>query len=66
MLIIDEVRSGFRVDLAGANSAYGFTPDLVCFGKGLGNGYPISAIVGKEEIMNAAENTFISSTFTTK
>ena len=38
VLIIDEVRSGFRVDLAGANSAYGFTPDLVCFGKGLGNG----------------------------
>ena len=42
---------------------YDIEPDMVILGKALGNGYPISAIVGRERLMNAAEDTFISSTF---
>jgi len=62
VLIIDEVRSGFRVDLAGAHSAYGFTPDLICFGKGLGNGYPISALVGNDALKGAADSILFTGT----
>lgn len=64
VLIFDEIRSGFRVSLGGAQERYGVTPDLSTFGKAMANGYPISAVVGKAEVMNAAEKkVFISSTF---
>lgn len=64
VLIFDEIRSGFRVALGGAQERYGVTPDLSTFGKAMANGYPISAVVGKAEFMNVCEKTvFISSTF---
>lgn len=64
VLIFDEIRSGFRVAMGGAQERYGVTPDLTTIGKAMANGYPISACVGKAEIMKVAEqNVFISSTF---
>jgi glutamate-1-semialdehyde-2,1-aminomutase len=64
VLIFDEIRSGFRVAMGGAQERYGVTPDLSTFGKALANGYPISACAGKAEIMKEAEeHVFISSTF---
>lgn len=64
VLIFDEIRTGFRVALGGAQERYGVTPDLSTFGKAMANGYAISACVGKEEIMKVAEKkVFISSTF---
>jgi len=64
VLIFDEIRSGFRVSMGGAQQRYGVTPDLAVFGKAMANGYPISAVVGKREIMSIAEKeVFISSTF---
>ena len=61
-LIFDEITSGNRVNIGGYYATKSIIPDLAVFGKNLGNGYPISAVVGKEEIMEAAEETFISST----
>lgn len=64
LLIFDEIRTGFRVSLGGAQEMYKVTPDLACFGKAMANGYPISAVVGKAEIMKVVEKeVFISSTF---
>ncbi|MCF8062883.1 MAG: aminotransferase class III-fold pyridoxal phosphate-dependent enzyme [Deltaproteobacteria bacterium] len=63
-LVFDEIRSGFRFGLGGAQKEYGVTPDLSVFGKAMANGYPISAVVGREEVMKvAADRVFISSTF---
>ena len=62
ILIIDEISSGFRLLTGGAHLRYGIKPDVAVFSKGLGNGYPIAAILGKGEIMSAAEKTFLSST----
>jgi glutamate-1-semialdehyde aminotransferase len=64
VLIFDEIRTGFRVALGGAQEHYGVTPDLSTFGKAMANGYPISAVVGKSRFMNVCEKkVFISSTF---
>lgn len=64
LLIFDEIRTGFRTGLGGAQKRYGVTPDLAVFGKAMANGYPISAVLGKKEIMSVAEKeVFISSTF---
>lgn len=64
VLIFDEIRTGFRVTMGGAQKYYGVTPDVAVFGKALANGYPIGAISGKAEIMKMGENeVFISSTF---
>lgn len=64
ILIYDEIRTGFRVSLGGAHKYYGVTPDLCVLGKAIANGYPISVVTGKKEIMMAAESKlFISSTF---
>lgn len=62
VLIMDDVRAGFRINLAGSNVAYGFTPDLICFGKALANGYPIAALVGSEAIKQAAKSVFYTGT----
>jgi glutamate-1-semialdehyde 2,1-aminomutase len=66
VLIFDEVTSGFRVNLGGIHMTLGIEPDMAVFGKALGNGFPISAIIGKREIMDAAQTSFISSTFWTE
>ena len=64
VLIFDEIRTGFRVSLGGAQKYYGITPDIACIGKAMANGYPISAVTGRAEIMKTGEKeVFISSTF---
>ncbi len=64
VLIYDEIRSGFRISMGGAQKIYGVTPDLAVLGKAMGNGYPISVVTGKKDVMMAAETKlFISSTF---
>jgi len=62
VLIIDEISAGFRMNTGGAHLVLGIEPDIAVFSKALGNGYPIAAIIGKPEIMDAAQKTFISST----
>ncbi len=66
VLIFDEVTSGFRMNLGGIHMLYGVEPDVAVFGKALGNGYPIAAVIGKRAVMDAAQNTFISSTMWTE
>ncbi len=64
VLVYDEIRTGFRVSMGGAQKYYGVTPDLTVLGKAIANGYPISVVTGKKEIMMAAASKlFISSTF---
>lgn len=64
VLVFDEVRTGFRLSMGGAQKLYGVTPDLAVLGKGMANGYAISVVTGKKEIMaDAADKLFISSTF---
>ena len=63
ILIFDECTTGFRQTFGGIHKHYGVNPDMAIFGKALGNGYAINAILGKEKIMRNAEKTFISSTF---
>ncbi len=65
ILIFDECTSGFRETFGGLHKKYGVDPDMAIFGKALGNGYAISAVIGRDEIMEAAQTTFISSTFWT-
>jgi glutamate-1-semialdehyde 2,1-aminomutase len=62
VLIADEVSAGFRLITGGAHLALGFQPDMAVFAKALGNGYPIAAVLGTVEVMQAAQMTFISST----
>ena len=66
VLIFDECTSGFRETFGGLHKKYSVDPDIMILGKTLGNGYAINAIVGREEIMNAVQTTFISSTFWTE
>lgn len=63
VLIFDETITGCRFSKGGAQEYFGVTPDLATFGKGLANGFPLSAVVGKEEIMNMMEHIFFSGTF---
>jgi glutamate-1-semialdehyde 2,1-aminomutase len=63
VLIFDETITGFRFANGGAQQYFGVTPDLATFGKGLANGYPLSAIAGKKEIMKLMEEIFFSFTF---
>jgi len=63
ILIFDEIITGFRLDLGGAQKLFGVTPDLATFGKGMANGMPISAVVGKKEFMIKMEDIFFSGTF---
>lgn len=63
LLIFDETITGCRFAKGGAQSFFGVTPDLSCFGKGLANGFPLSAVVGKAEVMDLMESIFFSGTF---
>jgi glutamate-1-semialdehyde 2,1-aminomutase len=63
LLIFDEVITGFRFAKGGAQELFGVTPDLSCFGKGIANGFPISVIAGKREIMEGFKEVFFSGTF---
>lgn len=62
VIIVDEVRTGFRIHLNGANVEYGFTPDLICFGKAIGNGYPLAALVGADTLKQAAQDVYFTGT----
>jgi len=63
ILIFDECTSGYRENMGGIHLKFNVNPDIAIFGKALGSGYAINAIIGKRKIMQKAENTFISSTF---
>jgi glutamate-1-semialdehyde 2,1-aminomutase len=65
-LIFDEISIGWRLGLGGAHLQYGVDPDIAVFAKALGNGFPIGAIIGNRETMQAAQSSFISSTFWTE
>ncbi len=63
LLIFDEVITGFRLSLGGAQEYYDVIPDLGCFGKALGNGFPISVLAGRRDVMNLLSEVFFSFTF---
>tara|TARA_B100001250_G_scaffold149451_1_gene128026 strand:+ start:23707 stop:25014 length:1308 start_codon:yes stop_codon:yes gene_type:complete len=66
VLIFDECTSGFRETFGGIHKKYNVEPDMAMYGKTLGNGYAITAVVGRKSVMEAAQSTFISSTFWTE
>lgn len=63
LLVLDEMRSGFRMDVGGAQSFFGIRPDLATYSKAIANGYPISAVVGRRDILAGLSRTKVSSTF---
>ena len=63
LLIFDECTTGFRETLGGLHKKYKINPDIAIFGKAIGNGYPITAVIGRKKIMRKFESTFASSTF---
>jgi glutamate-1-semialdehyde 2,1-aminomutase len=65
-LIIDEVTAGWRLNLGGSHLLYNINPDIAVFAKGMSNGYPMAAIIGKKKFMDAAQDSFISSTYWTE
>ena len=66
VLIFDECTSGFRQSFGGLHTLYGVDPNMAVFGKALGNGYAVTAVIGRRAVMEAAQNSFISSTFWTE
>jgi len=66
ILIFDECTSGFRKTFGGLHKFYEVEPDMAMFGKALGNGFAVTGVIGREEIMQSAQSTFISSTFWTE
>ena len=65
VLVVDEVTAGFRLTLGGAHLLYGLNPDIAVFAKAMSNGFPMAAIIGKKEVMQVAQSSFISSTYWT-
>lgn len=63
LLVFDEIITGFRFALGGAQELLGVTPDLACLGKAMGNGMPISAVVGRADVMDEMTEIFFSGTF---
>ncbi|MCS6860078.1 MAG: aspartate aminotransferase family protein [Abditibacteriales bacterium] len=63
LLIFDEIVTGFRLARGGAQEFFGVTPDLACFAKGIANGMPLAAVVGKREVMQIMERLIISTTY---
>jgi glutamate-1-semialdehyde 2,1-aminomutase len=63
LLIFDEIITGFRLHTGGAQALFGVTPDLATFGKAMANGMPISAVVGKADVMREMDDIFFSGTF---
>jgi glutamate-1-semialdehyde 2,1-aminomutase len=66
VLVFDEITTGFRMAHGGAHTLYGVEPDIAVYAKALGNGHPIGAIVGRGDVMQAAQESFISSTYWTE
>jgi glutamate-1-semialdehyde aminotransferase len=65
-LIIDEITAGFRLNAGGAHLLFRIEPDIAVFAKGISNGFPMAAIIGKRNIMEKSQDTFISSTYWTE
>ncbi|MFQ5890827.1 MAG: aminotransferase class III-fold pyridoxal phosphate-dependent enzyme, partial [Gemmatimonadota bacterium] len=63
LLIFDEICTGFRLGPGGAQELFGVTPDLAAFGKAMGNGYPISCLAGRRDVMRILDEVFVSFTF---
>jgi glutamate-1-semialdehyde 2,1-aminomutase len=63
LLIFDEIITGCRFAIGGAQTVFGVTPDLCTFGKGLANGLPLSAVMGRRDVMRLMEDVFLSGTF---
>ena len=63
VLIFDEVVTGFRLHIAGAQGRYGVTPDMATFAKAISNGYPFGAVTGRREVMSRCNDMFVSSTY---
>ena len=61
-LIVDDVRTGFRIDLAGSHRAFGFTPDMICFGKAIANGHPLAALAGSDALKQTASEVYYGGT----
>lgn len=66
VFVVDEITSGWRLNLGGAHLLYGVEPDIAVFAKAISNGFPMGAIIGKKEVMEAAQETFVSSTYWTE
>jgi len=66
VLIVDEITAGFRLNCGGAHLLLGLKPDIAVFAKGMSNGFPMAAIIGKKEVMEVAQDSFISSTYWTE
>ena len=66
VLIFDEITAGFRLCAGGSHLYLGYEPDIAVFAKGMTNGYPLAAVIGRKDIMEASQGTFISSTFFTE
>ncbi len=66
VLVFDEISSGFRLNVGGAHMQYKVYPDIAVLGKAISNGYPMGAIIGRKEVMDIAQETFISSTHWTE
>lgn len=66
VLIFDEITSGFRLCIGGAYEKYNVHPDIVVYAKAMSNGYPMAAVVGRKEVMDAAQSSFISSAYWTE
>ncbi len=64
-LVVDEVSAGWRMTVGGAHLLFDLAPDIAVFAKGISNGYPMAAIIGKRKVMEAAQTSFISSTYWT-
>jgi glutamate-1-semialdehyde 2,1-aminomutase len=63
ILILDDVRAGFRLHLGGSHRIFNFTPDLICFCKAIGNGHPLSAALGSRELRKAAGDVFLTGSY---
>jgi glutamate-1-semialdehyde 2,1-aminomutase len=63
VLMLDDIRAGFRLDLRGSHRSFGFEPDLICFCKALANGHPLSAALGRKELRVAASKVFLSGSY---
>ncbi|MFA4833309.1 MAG: aminotransferase class III-fold pyridoxal phosphate-dependent enzyme [Patescibacteria group bacterium] len=66
VLIFDEVTIGWRLNIGGVHLKYGVNPDIAVFAKGMSNGFPMAAIIGRQEVMQAAQTSFISSSYWTE
>jgi len=66
VLIFDEITSGWRMNVGGIHKIYRVYPDIAVYGKAMSNGFPMAAVVGKSEVMDAAQESFISSTYWTE